>query len=462
MPAGTIHKLQEFWDKKECRWVCIIFFALCVSAYLATCTWKAGIWESRTVTAIENSVPDAQDKSKPEKKIKLNDSAVFYLAGRYAFSEELYSFEAPPTAPGRPGRDFLYPPFFAMLVWPITVFGFRPFIVIWLLENLALVILSVWLAAKFIGRRENEPVKWWMWLLPLLLTLRAFDANFRQGQANVLTLFFLVAAFAAITCRREFLGGLAYAVACILKITPILILPYFLLKRQWFFLLGWLVGIMCTVIVIPSLLLGPGKAYQRHADFYNKIVDPFVTKAGQNPREGAGQSLHAAVDRFLSPIDASRHDDTVLRLNVVSLSRKARYAIKIILVVLIAAVTGFVCRRKPSENRELLLALEFAAIVAFMLMASPLSRKASFVVMLVPYVAAVHYFSRSQPGGCRIFFTIVFAFSVFTHTFTAPFWFGKTVGTYLLACSIMFFGTLFLWLGFSITLNKEHSGQIEN
>jgi hypothetical protein len=449
--------LRGIWEKRWGRALLLCLAAAVITAYLVTCAYKTGIFKKETRNAIRAAKPESGEKSKPESRIKLNDAAVFYLAGRYCFTDELYSFEAPPTAPGRPGRDFLYPPFFALLVWPLSLFGYTVFVILWLFLNAALAVLAVWICAKYLAKGKDEAIRWWMWLLPLLLTLRAFDANFRQGQANMLTLVFLAAAFAALGGRREILGGIAYALACVLKITPVLIFPYFILKRRWFFLLGWLLGLMATVIVIPSVLMGPEKAYRQFSAFYGKVGDPFVTKAGKNPREGAGQSLHAAVDRFLSPVDASRHDDENVTVNLASMSRETRYLIKLIFLFLLAVATGVVCRRKFSEQERLAQAIEYAAVVCFMLMAAPISRKASFVVMLIPYLAAVHYLARSERTGARLFFLIVFVFSIITHTFTTQTWITKTGSVYLLGFSIMFFGTLFLWSGYIVALSRKES-----
>jgi hypothetical protein len=92
-------------------------------------------------------------------------------------------------------------------------------------------------------------------------------------------------------------------------------------------------------------------------------------------------------------------------------------------------------------------------------MVSPMSRKAHFVALLLPFAAAVNYLLLHMPdlnrrrSWNRILAAALMAFIIFN--LTSRDIVGKTASVYLLALSVFFFATLALWLVFIMTLARE-------
>ena len=85
---------------------------------------------------------------------------------------------------------------------------------------------------------------------PLLLLLE-------RGQVDTLTLLLLIAGIAWIVQRkRTFWAGILFALAALLKLHCIYILPFLALRRQWKAIGGLLAGGMC-IVLLSTLLNGP-------------------------------------------------------------------------------------------------------------------------------------------------------------------------------------------------------------
>ncbi|WP_146605629.1 glycosyltransferase 87 family protein [Micromonospora craterilacus] len=137
----------------------------------------------------------------------------------------LYDFAAEAT-----GAPFTYPPFAGLLFAPLALPPFAVIAVIWSVATFA-VVVAVAVAAV---RRSEFRATGTPWLTPLfalaLFASSPISSNFRFGQISV----FLVAAVLADVLRLvpERYRGILTGVACAVKLTPLVFVPYFWFSGQ--------------------------------------------------------------------------------------------------------------------------------------------------------------------------------------------------------------------------------------
>ena len=156
-------------------------------------------------------------------------------------------------------HPYFYPPPFLLAMSWSSALSLQGAYRLWFFLNLA----SCWLAAFALWR-------WWrplgrgvgVVLFLLVCGLTAVPDNLMMGQANLPVLAFIVlgawqADSGRLTGRRrqQVLGGLLLGIACMLKMSPGLLVAWWLLRRQWVAAFS-AVGAAAVLTIITSLLYG--------------------------------------------------------------------------------------------------------------------------------------------------------------------------------------------------------------
>lgn len=177
----------------------------------------------------------------------LVDLHVYVDGAASVFSGELYDFEYLEDSPDFP-LPFTYPPFAAILFYPLHFLPFGFVAVVWQLLTVAALYGVVRIAMTMtLGDDARDPairtaaVLWTalgMWLEPVRSTLD-------YGQVNV---FLVLAVLAAARSSRWWVSGLLVGVATGLKLTPAITGLYFLARRQWLVVVASVVAFGATVL----------------------------------------------------------------------------------------------------------------------------------------------------------------------------------------------------------------------
>lgn len=104
------------------------------------------------------------------------------------------------------------------------------------------------------ARSARTPIPWVLWVLPSLLCYRFILRQNLHGQADLIVVALTCTAFTLVRSGREVMGGVIAALAVTIKPLPILILPYFLVRRRY-----W--AFMATITGTAFLLLLPAASY---------------------------------------------------------------------------------------------------------------------------------------------------------------------------------------------------------
>ncbi|MBS0572747.1 MAG: DUF2029 domain-containing protein [Proteobacteria bacterium] len=202
------------------------------------------------------------------------DLAAVYIAGHFWDAGQLsLVYAAPPHFFGGPAPEwaatidtlggagegafpYVYPPLWAALMAPLTrVMSAHSFFNLAYLVQLPLLAACIPLARRIAGR----PVAAWIWALTGILLLQGttpFYAATNQNQPSILVTFLVLLAAERSLAASPRAAGLALALAAALKITPVVFVLLFVLRRDWR-ALGWCLLCGAAFLVANLWLAGP-------------------------------------------------------------------------------------------------------------------------------------------------------------------------------------------------------------
>jgi hypothetical protein len=126
-------------------------------------------------------------------------------------------------------RAYLYPPLLAQLLAPLDrLLPANENAVIWIVFNIFCLLLTTFLLAT---QFKNKWKRYFIWILPFLF-LPVIE-TFTNGQIVSIMSLLIVGAMVAYKHNHPMLVGICLAFATWLKIYPIVIIFYFILRRDW-------------------------------------------------------------------------------------------------------------------------------------------------------------------------------------------------------------------------------------
>lgn len=165
-----------------------------------------------------------------------------YVGGAAALTGPgaLYDYVYADQTPDFP-LPFTYPPFAAVVFYPLTLVPFGLLALCWQLGIIAALYGVVRLSQRLLGGTDRRVAMAWtavgIWLEPLRST-------FDYGQVNVLL---VLAVLAAVASSRWWLSGLLVGLAAGVKLTPAVSGLYFLGARRW----G---AVVCSAVVFVATI----------------------------------------------------------------------------------------------------------------------------------------------------------------------------------------------------------------
>lgn len=343
----------------------------------------------------------------------LVDFPVYYTAGRSLLSgrTDLYS---PDFALGRV-MDYRYPPFFLVALFPLWLLPYSVAAYVWCLLSVIEIAGCVVLVCR------TFKISKLMWLAIVLVVAQYFVMAVHYGNAQLLAVFLLFASLYYAHRRKDLAAAILMALAITIKLTPVLLLPYFALKRRWTMLAAVAV-FLAAINIAPSAYFGFRENNQLLMTWYNHVV------ASQEFHEDNGPinlSLKGELRRYLSDVDYSQRVDGDVNypaVNIASLSRdRVVQAWTIIAAVLFAGVLLLMWWSPTRQNNEGEIdkpdgpndtaALELAVMICMMLLVGPLTSKIYFVALLWPVACLANVASSqaSRAGKLATYTLIVLA-----------------------------------------------------
>ena len=276
--------------------------------------------------------------------------------------------------------SYLYPPFFITAITPLARLPDNVAVPIyqaikWLTLYIAL------LAAWRLCSRPEEDVPPLAAIGALILSARFILNDIGIGNINTFIAASVIFSGYFVLKRQPILAGVIAGVATCVKITPVIVLAYFVYRGWWKTLIGAaLAGVIC-LLIWPAIALGWETNLAALAEWNHYILNPYL-KGGIIPSWIENQSLSALLNRlFLGyPLDGELPWRTaILSERVVSLIRLS------IMGLLGLTFLWTTWRKLRPQRTPLTFAAELGLVQVAMLVLSVISWKAHFVGLLLPY-----------------------------------------------------------------------------
>ncbi|MFY9610058.1 MAG: glycosyltransferase family 87 protein [Blastocatellia bacterium] len=354
----------------------------------------------------------------------LIDFPVYYAAGRSLLNgrSDLYS---PDFAAGRV-MDYRYPPFFLLALAPLWLMPYAGAAYIWFLLQVSQIIGCVVVLRRVLGAAQ---LTWKIWLISALGVGQYYVMVLHYGNAHLIALFLLFAAFYCAFKNKKLRGAAAMSLAITIKLTPVLLLPFFALRRKRDFLL--LVGaLLIAVNLSPAAYFGFNQNGELLRTWYNHVI------ADQEFHETNGPinlSLKGQLRRYFTQVDYGQRIDGDVQypaINVASMSAQQTDAVWMIIAAIVFASALAVVWK--SSRRRLngcgagkagattekgngwcvdRAALEFGLMICVGLLVGPLTSKIYFIALLWPIVCLSSFTATKATAAARFGYRVLLLIS---------------------------------------------------
>ncbi|HXN01381.1 MAG TPA: glycosyltransferase family 87 protein [Candidatus Dormibacteraeota bacterium] len=286
---------------------------------------------------------------------------------------------------------YIYPPFFALLLAPLTSLGLLAAARIWLLVVHAAFLVALALILRIHPELSRSGRR--LFLLAGFTFMPVY-LNLKFQQVATVWLLLITAALWAALRRRSGLAGAFIAAAASLKVTPIFLIPLFARLGRW--RVAVLGAVMLVGVTVVSLLAAPG-SWQ-----FFTVVLPRIGLGTANWDNG---SIDGLVSRIveLAPGLFGGATQTVAKVTI------AAAAVIVIGITLWVARDRGVAPREPrfsamrafetSAEQTWPVRLGVAALVTSLLIVSSVTWQHHLVTLLLPMATAIAWIAVRRPGA---------------------------------------------------------------
>ncbi len=147
-----------------------------------------------------------------------------------------------------------HPPLTALLLVPLSFLLYKDVVIIWTLLSIILYLITWWLLYKEL--KIHFPLEYALVFLGFILCWHPFLLNIGLGQWSILIGFCIVICWLCLRHDRNILAGIFLGLACLIKLTPGLLIVYLLFTKRWKTLVTSILVIIVGTL-ISVLILGP-------------------------------------------------------------------------------------------------------------------------------------------------------------------------------------------------------------
>ncbi|OGF51176.1 MAG: hypothetical protein A2231_01950 [Candidatus Firestonebacteria bacterium RIFOXYA2_FULL_40_8] len=282
---------------------------------------------------------------------------------------------------------YTYPPLLSLLLVPLTLFKYSIALMLWNIINLLFFVLAVYFTLKILSGRPMHMIT----ALTLLLFFGSMPSyeTFSLGQVNFLVYALCLLAFALEERGNGKLSAFTLAFASIIKITPAVLLLYFLFfaKKKRYILYFFAFG--AGLLLLSGVFIGLPSLYHYLTYIFPKLAGSYLLDNNK-----ALISLFSRI--FLE-------NPMVIPLVI---SRTASNIMTVIIAAGLITITGVVLVRAKKVLSYESRVLAFSTSLVFMLLLQTLLEIHHLIFAFLPLLALIYY-SKYKPGIKAIIFIIL-------------------------------------------------------
>ncbi len=281
---------------------------------------------------------------------------------------------------------FIYPPFVALLMEPLARFSYAGALAFWRGSSILLYFAAAAMLFPVCGITLSRRM-----LLPAGLGLLSFFPLLNQlfyGQIDSLVFVFLAGSLFLHSRNRVWAAGLCFALAALVKLTPLLLLPILVIHRQWRWL-GACIGSLGVLVGISVIRFGWGAQWE----FATQVL----------PHLGCGSPLASNVslmgwmqEWMAGKVSQGLDAPAQLPAYACAVSRGAAF-----LVYAVALLRMYLLRHEQAFLRA------FMAGILLTLLVSPISWWHHYMLSLLPLLYLARHGKGAVAFGARLLLLVV-------------------------------------------------------
>lgn len=204
--------------------------------------------------------------------VERTDYTVYLAAGQAVLDDsDIYKVQ------NAQGWNYVYPPPFALL---LTFFASVPKAVgalVWYLLSVFCIVSGSVMSVKMLGMCLNNKHKTYLlYAVPLLSLASILVGGTMRSQASEFMIALTIAVFYFYFQGRLMWAGVSLAAAILIKVFPVTLLAYFVIRRQWRLLGYTFAGLFVMGILLPSLFWGGQKNIDYIMEWVNIVAGPVL------------------------------------------------------------------------------------------------------------------------------------------------------------------------------------------
>jgi hypothetical protein len=275
---------------------------------------------------------------------------------------------------------FSYPPVFAFLMTPFAPMPMGARVAVWYVISIAASVgcfaISEKLVMRLLPGRWSERELAWLRVVTILLSVKFVLAVLEYQAYDTLAFLILLAGLWAVFVKRQWSGGALLALAAAIKATPLVFLPYLIVKRRF------TAAALFSVVFLGLWFLPDAYAALRGMrphylqEWLSQIAGPALADQKSNASFWPGwmgvnilnHSFRGTAGRLLVGTSAADHATLILY------SFCAFY---------VAAIGLLLLRSSRSDD---FIAVDSSILLIAMLMLSPMTSRYHYIVLVLPYM----------------------------------------------------------------------------
>lgn len=198
----------------------------------------------------------------------------FYLDAHYVWEHGGLNPNVVPFPRSDDDRQLpFYLPTVPTALAPVTALGRVPAALLWSVAQVAalgysLRVLRRWGVAEHANPTEAALRTTLIFAVATVVALPAFIEAARFNQLSFFVLAMLLGGLSALDRNRPWVAGGVLAAAAVLKLLPLIFLPWLLLKRRWSAAAAFVIACAALIVLPPLFAFGPQRALEYHRQWW--------------------------------------------------------------------------------------------------------------------------------------------------------------------------------------------------
>lgn len=176
------------------------------------------------------------------------------------------------------GWRYVYPPPFAILTVPLAQIPLTLGVLIWYGLTILAVAATSRMSAALLGDTPLSKRPYVLYGWPLLCLCVVLVSGTMRAQVSPFMCMFVVATFYFHLKKHPLAAGFSLACAALLKVFPLVLIAYFILRREWRVVVAAVVALAVLGLVLPSLYWGWQFNLEQYAHWFEVVGLPALMK----------------------------------------------------------------------------------------------------------------------------------------------------------------------------------------